>query len=226
MFHLVERGVYAAARGDEARRRLEGARAAVDQADAQLEEARQNLGPQGADNPQIRAAAAALQQARLDQIRTTVVAPSDGIITNLRLTTGQYANVGQPVMTFIDVAAAWIEANFRENNLGNIEADDPVDIALDMWPGMIFPGTVESIAWGVDTGERRRRPACRRSAHRPAGYARRSVFPVRILFAGEFTRGTRLGSQANVVVYVGDNPIVNALAWLWIRIVTWVSYVY
>jgi multidrug resistance efflux pump len=226
VFQLVERGVYAAARGDEARRRVDGARAAVEQADAQLEQARQNLGPQGADNPQIRAAAAALQQARLDLIRTTVVAPSDGIITNLRLTTGQYANVGQPVMTFIDVGAAWIEANFRENNLGNIKADEPVDIALDMWPGMIFPGTVESIAWGVDTGGETSASGLP-TIRTPTGWLREAQrFPVRILFAGEFPRGTRLGSQANVVVYVGDNPVVNALAWLWIRLVTWLSYVY
>jgi multidrug resistance efflux pump len=226
VFELVQRGVYAAARGDEARRRVDGARAAVEEADAQLEQARQNLGPQGADNPQIRAAAAALQQARLDLIRTTVVAPSDGIITNLRLTSGQYANVGQPVMTFIDVGAAWIEANFRENNLGNIAADDPVDIALDMWPGMIFPGTIESIAWGVDTGGGTSASGLP-TIRTPTGWLREAQrFPVRILFAGEFPRGTRLGSQANVVVYVGDNPVVNALAWLWIRIVTWLSYVY
>ena len=59
VFHLVERGVYPAARGDESRRRLEGAGAGVEQANAQLEEARQNLGPLGADNPQIRVSAAA-----------------------------------------------------------------------------------------------------------------------------------------------------------------------
>jgi multidrug resistance efflux pump len=224
VFQLVERGVYAAARGDEVERRLEGARAAVEQADAQLEEARQSLGPLGADNPQIRAAAAALQQARLDLIRTTVVAPSDGIITNLRLTTGQYASVGQPVMTFIDIGAAWIDANFRENNLGNMEPGDPVDIALDMWPGMIFPGTVESVAWGVSTGEETSASGLP-TIRTPTGWLREAQrFPVRILFAGEFPRGTRLGSQANVVVYTGSNPVVDALAWLWIRIVTWLSY--
>jgi multidrug resistance efflux pump len=226
VFHLVERGVYAAARGDESRRRLEGADAAVEQADAELEEARQNLGPEGADNPQIRAAAAALQQARLDLIRTTVVAPSDGIITNLRLTTGQYASVGQPVMTFIDVGAAWIDANFRENNLGNMLPGAPAEIALDLWPGMIFPGTVESIAWGVSTGEETSTSGLP-TIRTPTGWLREAQrFPVRIVFAGEFPRGTRLGSQANVVVYTNGNPVINALAWLWIRIVTWLSYVY
>jgi multidrug resistance efflux pump len=226
VFHLVDRGVYAAARGDEARRRLEGAGAAVEEADAQLEEARQNLGPEGADNPQIRAAAAALQQARLDLIGTTVVAPSDGIITNLRLTTGQYASVGQPVMTFIDVGAAWIDANFRENNLGNIKPGDSAEIALDLWPGMIFPGTVESIAWGVSTGEETSASGLP-TIRTPTGWLREAQrFPVRIVFAGEFPRGTRLGSQANVVVYTSGNPVINALAWLWIRIVTWLSYVY
>ena len=152
-------------------------------------------------------AAAALQQARLDLIRATVAAPSDGIITNLRLTTGQYASVGQPVMTFIDIGAAWIDANFRENSLGNMQAGDPVDIALDIWPGMIFPGTVESIAWGVSTGEETSASGLP-TIRTPTGWLREAQrFPVRIVFAGEFPRGTRLGSQANVVVYTGGNPV-------------------
>ena len=226
VFQLVERGVSAVARRDEAERRLAGARATVEQTNAQLEQARQNLGPQGADNPQIQVAAAALQQARLDLIRATVAAPSDGIITNLRLTTGQYASVGQPVMTFIDIGAAWIDANFRENSLGNMQAGDPVDIALDIWPGMIFPGTVESIAWGVSTGEETSASGLP-TIRTPTGWLREAQrFPVRIVFAGEFPRGTRLGSQANVVVYTGGNPVMNGLAWLWIRVVTWLSYVY
>ncbi|MGH6919774.1 MAG: HlyD family secretion protein [Geminicoccaceae bacterium] len=169
---------------------------------------------------------AVLDQARLDLGRTTLIAPSDGTITNLRLTTGQYASVGQPVMTFVDVGAAWIDANFRENNLGNMKPGDPAEIAIDLWPGMIFPGTVESIAWGVSTGEETS-AAGLPTIRTPTGWLREAQrFPVRIVFAGEFPRGTRLGSQVNIIVYTSGNPVINALAWLWIRIVTWLSYVY
>ena len=52
---------------------------------------RQSLGPWGADNPQIRAAMAALEQAHLDLARTDVLAPADGLVT----TVGQHAGAGQ-----------------------------------------------------------------------------------------------------------------------------------
>ena len=55
------------------------------QAEAEVEKARQTLGPQGAANPQIREAMGALAQANLDLTRTTVVAPSEGGVTNLSL---------------------------------------------------------------------------------------------------------------------------------------------
>jgi RND family efflux transporter MFP subunit len=191
-------------------------RAQVDEMAAEVRRAR----------AEIQSRQAVLHQARLDLSRTTVVAPSHGIITNLNVTTGQYVSVGQPVMTFIDVGAAWVEANFRENSLGNMKADDPAEIALDLWPGMIFSGTVENIAWGVNTGEETSASGLP-TIRTPTGWLREAQrFPVRILFAGEFPRGTRLGSQANVVVYTNGNPVINALAWLWIRIVTWLSYVY
>ena len=191
-------------------------RAQVDEMAAEVRRAR----------AEIQSRQAVLHQARLDLSRTTVVAPSHGIITNLNVTTGQYVSVGQPVMTFIDVGAAWVEANFRENSLGNMKADDPAEIALDLWPGMIFSGTVENIAWGVSTGEETSASGLP-TIRTPTGWLREAQrFPVRIVFAGEFPRGTRLGSQANVVVYTNGNSVVNALAWLWIRIVTWLSYVY
>jgi RND family efflux transporter MFP subunit len=191
-------------------------RAQVDEMAAEVRRAR----------AEIQSRQAVLHQARLDLSRTTVVAPSHGIITNLNVTTGQYVSVGQPVMTFIDVGAAWVEANFRENSLGNMKADDPAEIALDLWPGMIFSGTVENIAWGVSTGEDNSTSGLP-TIRTPTGWLREAQrFPVRIVFAGEFPRGTRLGSQANVVVYTNGNPVMNALAWLWIRIVTWLSYVY
>jgi len=103
VLELVKRGTYAAARGDTARAESKAAEAALQQAKAELERARESLGPQGADNPQLREAMAALQQARLDLSRTDVLAPSDGLVTNLQLTTGQYAGLGQLVLASIDI---------------------------------------------------------------------------------------------------------------------------
>ena len=50
------------------------------EAQSEVERARQELGPQGNDNPQFREALAAVEQAKLNLVRTTVLAPSDGVI--------------------------------------------------------------------------------------------------------------------------------------------------
>lgn len=226
MFQLIERGVYAEARADQTRRQLEGAQAGVRQAEAQLEQARQQLGPQGQDNPELRTALAALDQARLNLARTFVAAPAVGLVTNLKLAGGQFVAAGQPVMTFIDPEAVWLSANFRENNLGLMEAGLPVEIALDVRPGEVFPGVIESISWGVDVGETTASglPTIRP----PTGWLREAQrFPVRVRFETEaYPKGIRYGAQASMVVYTGDNAVMDALAWLWIRAASWLSYLY
>src|SRR5262249_51655389 len=129
------------------------AEAQVRVANADLERARQELGPQGEDNPEIRRASAALSQARLDLIRTATIAPSDGVITNLQLSLGQFAAVGEPTSAFIDARSIWVIANLRENSLEHIEPDARVGLVFDVLPGEVFGGRVESVGWGVASGD-------------------------------------------------------------------------
>ena len=109
VFELVRLGVYPVARSDQARSLLDAAEAQVQQAQASLEQARQALGPQGPDNPQIREALAALEQARLDLTHTTLRSPGDGVVSNLQLNIGQFAAAGQPALTFLDSRLVWLQ---------------------------------------------------------------------------------------------------------------------
>ena len=152
VLQLVEKGVYPKARADTATKELEVAESQVREAESEVERARQELGPQGNENPQFREALADVEQAKLDLIRTTVLAPSDGVITNLQLTDGEFVAVGQAALTFIDTSDAWINANFRENSLENVKPGDPVELVLDTLPGRIFAAKVESVGWGVSQG--------------------------------------------------------------------------
>jgi multidrug resistance efflux pump len=99
VFELVRTGVYPLARRDQAQSQLAEAEAQVKNAQALLEQARQALGPQGADNPQIRETMAALEQARLDLTRTTLLSPGEGAVSNLQLNIGQFATASQPALT-------------------------------------------------------------------------------------------------------------------------------
>src|SRR3546814_15468064 len=95
MLELIKRGGYPGARRSGAQSTLDSAEAVVVQAEAALEEARQALGPSGAENPRIRDAIAALAQANLDLQRTDVVAPPDGGVTNLPHTRPDARRAGQ-----------------------------------------------------------------------------------------------------------------------------------
>ena len=226
IFQLVEKGVYAKARADQATAQIQSAEAGVREAEAELERAKQELGPQGTDNPQFREALAAVEKAKLDLLRTTVSAPTDGVVTNLQLTLGQFVGVGQAALTFIDARDVWINANFRENSLENIKPGAPVEVVLDVLPGRIFSGKVQSVGWGVSQGSIDPTTGLPKIGE-PMGLVRNPQrFTVRVnLDDNKYVQGMRYGSQANVVVFGTDNPIVNALGAVFIRLVAVLTYV-
>jgi multidrug resistance efflux pump len=226
VLELVEKGVYAKARADRAKAEIEAAEASVREAEAELEKAKEQLGPDGAENPELREAVAAVEKAKLDLIRTKIVAPSDGVVTNLQLTLGQFAGVGQAILTFIDARDVWFSANFRENSLESIAPDAPVEIVLDVFPGRVFDGKVENVGWGVSQGSVDPITGLPKITA-PMGLTRTPQrFPVRInLDQKDYVPGMRLGSQANVIVYASGNPITNLIGALWIRLIALLTYV-
>jgi len=222
---LVKKGVFPKAREDEAKAQRDAAKAQARKAEAELKQAQESLGPQGADNPQLRAATAALAKAQRDLIQTMVLAPTDGVVTNLQLTLGQFAPTGQPVLTFIDARSYWVVASLRENSLEHLKEGAPAEIVFDVLPGQIFTGRVESIGWGVDNfneGQMGGLPTIKNQS----GWIRDPQrFPVRIELDVEgYLPGLRHGSQANVVIYTGDSSIANWLGELWIRLVSILTY--
>lgn len=224
VLELIKRGVYPEARRQEALSTLDSAEAVVAQAEAELEEARQALGPEGADNPQVQDAIAALARANLDLQRTTVLAPSEGGVTNLSLSIGQVLTKGESAMTYIDIREVWVEADFRENSLEPIAVGDPVEIVFDILPGRVVQGRVAALGYGVgnrsvDAHTGLPSPRSQSGWIRPA-----QLMPVRIEFDLE-ARSLRVGSQATVMVYPSDNAFMNGLGYLRMRLVALLTYV-
>ena len=129
-------------------------------------------------------------------------------------------------MTYIDIREVWIEAAFREVSLENIHIGDPVEIVLDIFPGRIIAGRVAALGYGVGNRERRR-------AHRPAEPAQpERLDPPAAADAGADRvrpagrpAGLRVGSQAKVMVYPGENAIMNALGYIRMRLAALLAYV-
>lgn len=209
---------------DRATTQLASAEAAVLSAEAELERARATLGVEGQDNPAIRAAAAALEQAEFDLENTEIRAPGPGIVGDLQLAEGHFAAAGQPLATFISAQDVWVRADMRENNLGRMEVGNPAEIALDVAPGRVFRGYVASLSAGVSTGQQARGDLP--TAEQAQGWLQDPQrFPIVVRFEGEEARGLRrAGGRASVIVYTGSNPLLNLAGKARIRLTALFSY--
>lgn len=232
-FRLEKKGAASREAADKARGRSARAKAALLAAESELKRAKEKLGTGGeADNPRIRSAAAALEEARLNLSRTTLKAPGQGYIGGLKIDEGAYIAAGQPAMSFIAVDDIWVEAYMTENNLANVGIGDKVELAFDAFPGQIFEGKVKSVGAGVSTGKKAN-PGGLATAQKTRAWLRDPQrFPVIIQttnYEQDLTRsrgGVRLNSQVDVTIYTGDHPFWNALGKAWMRLMSWLSYAY
>jgi multidrug resistance efflux pump len=224
-----DKGAVSVRRLDVARASLKEAQARVVAAGAQVDQALAARGPTNADNDRLVAARSALKRAELDRRRTTVLAPGDGVVTDLKTEVGQFAGAGSPIMTFISTKDAWITANMTENNLGRMKLGDPAEIVLDVLPGTVITGRVRSIGSGVSAGSKTQ-PGSLPEIQNSRDFLRQAQrFPVVIAFdrPDETTiKALREGGQADVIVYTGDHAVMNALGRLYIRVKGLLSYAY
>ena len=99
---------------------------------------------------QLAQASATLEQAQTNLARTIVTAPVAGRVTKLTAARGGYAAVGQALMMFVP-REVWVTANFKETQLNLMRPGQPVNIAIDAYPGRTFAGHVDSVQSGSGT---------------------------------------------------------------------------
>ncbi|MBT3427844.1 MAG: HlyD family secretion protein [Gammaproteobacteria bacterium] len=224
-------------RGTISVRRLEISQASLDQAKAQVRVAEadvkraiEQMGGDGEDNTLLKTAQTGVEKAQLDLANSVVQASTAGIITNLRAEIGQFAGAGNPVLTLIAINDVWINAEFTENNLGNISEGTPVEILFDVLPGEVFKGQIRSIGLGISSGKEPP-PGTLPTIQNNRDWLRQSQrFPVIISFDpnqnSELRRHLRLGGQASVMAYSNDTGLLTWLGEAYIRISSWFSYAY
>lgn len=133
----------------EARNKLKAADAAVASAASEYAKAQDALGVQGNVNQRSRAAQEAVEDAQLNYDYCFVRAPFDGYVTNLNIAAGQFASIGQPVLTLVDARRWYVLAYFREDLLNRIRPGMRADVSLLSYPGQHFEGEVQGIGWGL-----------------------------------------------------------------------------
>ncbi|HEY5225671.1 MAG TPA: HlyD family secretion protein [Methylovirgula sp.] len=126
------------------------ARASVARDDAALTTAEKQITLLKAELAQAQAmlvhSKALREQAELNLSYTTIVSPVAGVVGERTLRIGQYVQAGTQLMAVVPLAATYIVANYKETQLTDVRAGQKVDVAVDMFPGVMLHGHVDSIA--------------------------------------------------------------------------------
>lgn len=210
---------------------LQQAEAAVTASEADIQRAiEQKGGDDDQSNAILLAARSAVEKAELDLSNTTVIASSDGVITDLRAEVGQFAGTGAPVLTLISLQDVWINAEFTENNLGNMRTGSSVEIIFDSLPGQVFEGRVRSLGRGVSQGNAPPAGTLPTIQNNRDWLRQSQRFPVVIEFSvsqsQDLQEQLRVGGQAAVMGYTEGHGILNLLGKFYIRLMSIVSYAY
>jgi len=140
----------------QARNALDTAQAAVTAAVAQQRAAEGQRAVNSAlisgsgENPEVAAARVRVDQARLDLARTVIRAPVAGVVAKNDVQIGQRVQVGQPLMSIVPVDQAYVNANFKEQQLRKVRAGQPVELTSDLYGGSVkYRGSVVGVSGGA-----------------------------------------------------------------------------
>jgi membrane fusion protein (multidrug efflux system) len=101
-------------------------------------------------NPEVLAAQAKVDQARVDLERTVIRAPIDGVVAKTAIQVGQRVSEGAQLMTVVPVQQAYVDANFKEGQLTRVRIGQPVELTSDLYGSKVrFHGRVEGLAGGT-----------------------------------------------------------------------------
>jgi len=147
---LATTGYGSVQNAQQAQSRNGGAQAALARDTANLTSAQKQVDLLNAEIVQATAALAranAIQnQAELNLGYTTITAPIDGVVGNRTLRVGQFVQAGTQLMSVVPADGAYVVANYKETQLTDVREGQAVDIEVDMFPGQVVHGHVDSIA--------------------------------------------------------------------------------
>jgi len=100
--------------------------------------------------PQVQGAASQLRQAYLNLQRSAIVAPVSGYVAKRQVQLGQRVQPGTTLMTIVPLEQVWVEANFKETQLGRMRIGQPVEVHSDLYGGDVeYSGKVAALGLGT-----------------------------------------------------------------------------
>jgi len=176
------------------------------------------------------AANAAAEQAQLKLAQyylenTTIVAPADGHIVNLQVVPGMVAGTVRfgAIATFIVDSDRYVLGNFYQEHLKYVKIGQPVEVALNRFPGQIFKGEVDSIWWA--NGEGQLLPSGDLPVFNPGPNGAQTGFAVKIVLENRNQEMFPIGAQGAAAIYTSGGGFA-ALRRIVIRTYSWLNWLY
>ena len=202
--------------------------AAIKEAQAEEQVARLKYQSEiGGVNTTVAQAQAELEQARFYLDNTLMVAPEDGYIINMQVRPGMVAGDIRygAIASFVCDANRYLLANFFQENLKYVKPGQPVEVALDLYPGQIWRGKVQAIWQGSGAGQML-----------PSGTLPTFKFVPTDIPQGQFAVAITLddpdqlkfpiGTQGRAAIYTSTTSAFIVLRKIAIRSYTWFNWLY
>ncbi|WP_217476984.1 HlyD family secretion protein [Stutzerimonas stutzeri] len=126
------------------------ARSQRQKAEADLAAQRQQVDTLQADvkrlQAQIDGARAEIERAELNVSRTEIRSPISGIVGQRSARNGQYVSVGAYLMSIVPDEDIWVQANFKETQIGHMQVGQSAELTFDTFPDTPIEGRVESLS--------------------------------------------------------------------------------
>jgi membrane fusion protein (multidrug efflux system) len=103
-----------------------------------------------AHNPRVLQAAARLKEAWLAKARTRILAPVTGYVVRRSVQVGQRLAAGTALLAIVPMESMWVDANFKEGQIGKLRIGQPVSLSADAWDHVRYRGRIAGL--GVGTG--------------------------------------------------------------------------
>jgi multidrug resistance efflux pump len=171
---------------------------------------------------------AQLEQGRYYLDNTLLTAPEDGRIINLQVRRGMVSGIYRVggIAAFIADADRYMLATFYQENLKYVEPGQHVEVALDLYPGQIIAGRVDSIWRGNGVGQYLPSDEVPKFQS-PAPNVPQGQYAVKILLDDPDPSRFPLGAQGAAAIYTGgEHGAWAALRKISIRAHSWANWVY
>ena len=198
--------------------------------EAQAEETRAKLrytSDIGGVNTTVAAIQAELDQARYYLDNTLLVAPEDGTIINLQVRPGMVSGDIRfgAIAALVADADRYLLANYFQENLKFVKPGQAAEVALDLYPGQIFTGTVEAIWQGSGAGQMLPSGTLPSFNYVPTELPQ-GQFAVAIRLDGADQSRFPIGTQGRAAIYTNPHSAFVVLRKIGIRGYTWLNFIY